>query len=230
MAEKNAGTQSKFTLKVKAGDLEKIDFCLYLPEQYSKKRKNEFPLLVFLHGAGERGSDIEKVKIHGPPRLIDEGRKFPFVVLSPQCPEGQWWDTEAIFWLVKEVVKKYKLDRDRIYVTGLSMGGYGTWSLTMEHPDYFAAAVPICGGGQANLLQPSNAKLVEKIKDLPYWVFHGAKDRTVLLKESEEMVEALQQIGGNVKFTVYPDAAHDSWTETYEMDELYDWLLQHHRK
>jgi predicted peptidase len=196
-----------------------LSYLLYLPKDYAEKDSR--PLLLFLHGAGERGDDLDLVKKHGPPKLIAAGKDFPFIVVSPQCPNGRWWQPFELMAMVDDVVAKYKVDKDRIYVTGLSMGGFGTWSLAGTTPDRFAALVPICGGGD-----PST---VRRMAHLPVWVFHGAKDPVVPLSASEKMVEALKKINGNVKFTVYPEAGHDSWTEAYNNPELYDWLLQQKR-
>ena len=124
--------------------------------------------------------------------------------------------------LLDDVVGKYRVDKDRIYVTGLSMGGFGTWSLAAAHPERFAAIAPICGGGN-----PTDAK---KLKDLPIWVFHGAKDQTVPASRSDAMVKALKEAGSErVKFTLYPDAGYDSRTETYKNPEFWDWLLKQQR-
>jgi predicted peptidase len=197
-----------------------LEYWLYLPEEYAAS-KTDWPLVLFLHGAGERGSDLEKVKIHGLPKLVAEGREFPFVIISPQCPEDAWWTSElqmdALNALLDEIVSRYRIDADRLYLTGLSMGGYGTWSLAVKYPHRFAAIAPVCGGGK-----PGKA---HKIAHLPVWVFHGAKDKTVPIRLSREMVDALKKAGGNVKFTIYPEAAHDSWTETYNNPELYQWFL-----
>jgi predicted peptidase len=197
-------------------------YLLFLPEGYGKEQKR-WPLILFLHGAGERGDDLEKVKKHGPPKIVETRRDFPFVVVSPQCPEGVWWTakTETLINLLDEIVARYDVDTERIYLTGLSMGGYGSWALASEYPDRFAAVVPICGGG--------SRMMSLTLKDVPIWAFHGAKDSVVPLKESKEMVDAINARGGNAKLTVYPDANHDSWTQTYDNQELYDWLLQYRR-
>ena len=195
-------------------------YLLYLPRAYTEDDR-EWPLILFLHGAGERGDDLELVKMHGPPKIVAERDDFPFVVVSPQCPADQWWDTDVLSALLDEVVAQYRIDEDRIYLTGLSMGGFGTWSLAIRQPDRFAAIAPICGGGITHATR--------YIAHLPVWVFHGAKDETVRLKESQEMVDALKRYGGNVEFTVYPEAGHDSWTETYDNPELYEWFLTHRR-
>lgn len=200
----------------------RINYLLFLPDGYAKS-KEKYPLMLFLHGAGESGSDLMKVKVHGPPKIVETKRDFPFIVVSPQCPEvRRGWDANVLNGLVDEIVEKYRVDKDRIYVTGLSMGGFGTWALSAAYPDRFAAIAPICGGGN-----PADAP---KLKDMPTWVFHGAKDMTVPPQRSEDMVNALKAAGNTqVKYTVYPEAGHDSWTETYNNPELYTWLLQHKR-
>jgi len=193
------------------------NYLLYLPKDYSESDKN-FPLVLFLHGAGERGDDLEKVKVHGLPRLINEGKEFPFVVVSPQCPEEMFWSTDVLIALLDEIEANYRIDKNRIYVTGLSMGGHGTWSLALAQPNRFAAIAPVCGW--------SVPSVACTIKHVPIWVFHGAKDNVVPISASEVMVERLKSCDGNVKFTVYPEANHDSWTETYNNEELYKWFLE----
>jgi predicted peptidase len=217
--------QSPQSFKAEIKKTIKAQYLLYLPMGYAES-KNQWPLMLFLHGAGERGDDLEKVKIHGPPKLIaKEGREFPFVIVSPQCPEDGWWSSETqiemLDALLNHIVHRYRIDQDRICVTGLSMGGFGTWSLAAEFPDRFAAIAPICGGGD-----PGDAT---RISHLPVWAFHGANDNLVALEKSQEMVDALKKAGGNVIFTIYPEAGHDSWTETYSNPELYTWLLKHRR-
>jgi predicted peptidase len=196
-----------------------LKYLLYLPEGYDQKES--WPLMLFLHGAGERGDDLELVKVHGPPKLIAAGKHFPFIVVSPQCPKGKWWDPFVLSALLDDVVQHHKVDQDRIYVTGLSMGGFGTWALAAYNRERFAAIAPICGGGDT-----IRAKYITHI---PTWTFHGALDKSVPLSRSEEMVAAIEKAGGKPKLTVYPEAAHDSWTQTYENEELYAWLLQHQR-
>lgn len=161
------------------------------------------------------------VKRHGPPKLIAQGKQFPFVIVSPQCPMGENWSPETLNALLDEITGKYAIDKDRVYVTGLSMGGYGTWRLAQEYPDRFAAIAPICGGGDPNK--------VDRIKRLPAWIFHGAKDPVVPVKEAQQMADALKAAGGDVTLTIYPEAEHDSWTQTYDNPELYTWLLRHRR-
>lgn len=192
-----------------------LNYLLYLPDNYDNTEN--FPLVLFLHGSGERGDDIEKVKTHGPPKLISHGEKFNFILVSPQCPENKRWDADQLSLLLDEIEKKYKVDKNRIYVTGLSMGGYGAWKIAQTYPDRFAAIIPVCGGGDF-----LNACV---IKHLPIWVFHGSLDKVVSIQESERMVNALRRCNGNVKFTVYPEATHDSWTETYNNPAVYEWML-----
>ena len=197
-------------------------YLLYLPKGHGKTKKR-WPMLLFLHGAGERGDNLEMVKLHGPPKIV-ERKGLPFIIVSPQCPAGQWWTNcgDMLNALLDEVQDRYAVDPHRVYVTGLSMGGYGTWSLAIEYPGRFAAIAPICGGGSRHL--------ASRLKGVPVWAFHGEKDAVVPVRESAEMVDALTACGGKVKLTIYPDAAHDSWTETYKNPKLYQWFLKHRRR
>ena len=161
---------------------------------------------------------MELVRKHGPPKLIAEGKPFPCIVVSPQCPAGQWWDPGDLKALLDQVEHDYAIDFSRIYVTGLSMGGFGTWTLGIAYPDMIAALAPVCGWGE-----PFAAF---RLKDMPIWAFHGAKDPIVPLSKGQEMIDAVKRAGGSPRFTIYPEAEHDSWTETYNNPELYDWLFQ----
>ncbi len=219
-----------------------IRYMLFVPKDYHAHGQ-KWPLMLFLHGLGECGNDdLSRVKIHGPAKIVDSRPDFPFVVVTPQSPpppgykEGnkytdkqlhamvdEAWKPEQLIKLLDHVESKLNIDRQRIYVTGLSMGGYGTWRLAAAYPDRFAAAVPICGGGKPE-------KLAHALTRVPIWAFHGAKDTTVPLKEGQQMVDAVQRAGGDVRFTVYPEATHDSWTATYNNQQVYDWLLAHRRK
>ena len=196
-------------------------YLSYVPDGYGKDRSQTWPLLLFLHGVGERGSDLELVKINGPPKLIEAGKKFPFVVISPQCPQDTWWVPPALEAFIDSIQRRYRIDSARIYVTGLSMGGFGTWELAERHPERYAAVIPICGGGDTSR--------ADHLRNLPVWAFHGAQDDVVPLSRSKEMIDAIKAAGGNPRFTVYPQAGHDSWTETYANDEIYSWLLQQRR-
>lgn len=191
-----------------------VKFLEYIPELHDGEK---MPLLIFLHGMGERGNDLSKLKVHGPPSFLGNRKDFPFITISPQCPDTVYWNTDILLPFYDEILDRYPVDKKRVYITGLSMGGYGTWGSVIARPDLFAAAAPICGGGDPSKL--------EAAKDIPIWVFHGAKDRVVPIVRSEEMVNRLKELGSNVKFTVYPDANHDSWTETYANPKLYEWFL-----
>ena len=223
------GCENKYpegtNIKIEMND--RLDHLFFLPNGYQENREKEWPLILFLHGMGERGDNLELVKIHGIPKISQETDTFPFIALSPQCPIDHVWTDQAmqmeLIVLLESVIENYRVDKNKIYVTGLSMGGYGTWSLLSKRPDLFAAAVPICGGGIPGLDIP------DSITDVPIWVFHGEKDRVVPSDESEKMVRAIEAIGGNIKYTLYPDAYHDSRTRTYENDNLYEWLLNHRK-
>lgn len=196
---------------------------LYLPDAAANAEAREkFPLLLFLHGSGERGDDISKVKIHGPPKLIDQGRDFPFIVASPQLPSGARWEAEALSGLLEALVDETPANPDRIYVTGLSLGGHGTWALAAAHPERIAAIAPISGAGA-----PITAGA---LKDMPIWSFHGALDDIVEPGRNISMVEAVNKSGGAARLTLYPDLGHDAWTRTYDNPELYDWLLTHRQR
>lgn len=208
-----------------------LDYLLFLPKDHAAQPEKRWPLILFLHGAGERGSDVWHVAVHGPPKIVRDRPDFPFIVVSPQCPTGQRWSDDAVLALLDDVLARYPVDRKRVYLTGLSMGGYGTWSLGLSHPARFAAIVPICGGGDPLKALLPDPQHVQALRTLPVWAFHGAKDPVVKLAESERMVEALRKLGcTEVELTVYPEAQHDSWTETYANPKLYEWFLKHSRE
>ncbi|HTI50463.1 MAG TPA: prolyl oligopeptidase family serine peptidase [Planctomycetaceae bacterium] len=197
-----------------------MNYLLYLPPDYEQQKA--CPLLMFLHGGGERGNDLNKLKSNGPPKLIAEGRQFPFIVVAPQFAEDKfWWEPVHLTALLDDVIARYKVDTDRICVTGLSTGGYGCWGLAAHIPDRLAAIVPICGGGEPYW--------TKKLSHLPVWAFHGAKDPTVPVERSIAMDEAMKKNGGHPKLTIYPEAGHNAWTETYNNPELYEWLLAQRR-
>jgi predicted peptidase len=206
--------EKEITVKVK------LNYLLYLPKEYDKGDK-PWPLVLFLHGAGETGADLDKVKKHGPPKLIEAGKEFPFIVVSPQAPKFGW-EPDTLNALLDDVISKYKVDKDRVYLTGLSMGGMGTWALAASKPDRFAAIIPICGAGN-----PGDAK---KLKDLPIRIYQGGKDPIVKPETAEAMEKALKEAGAkDVKLTIYPEAGHDSWTKTYDDPEMWEWLLKQNR-
>jgi len=209
-----------FEDKVDPNTTEQLHYWLYLPENYAAKKK--CPLILFLHGAGERGDNLEKVKVHGPPKLVEQRSDCPAIVVSPQCPSERLWSPTQLSLLLDTCVETLKVDADRVYVTGLSMGGFGTWALCAKEAERFAAAIPICGGGDVTK--------ADRLVDLPIRVFHGAKDSVVTLDFSQNMVDAIRAAGGTkVELTVYPEANHDSWTETYANDDVAEWLLRQKR-
>jgi predicted peptidase len=205
-----------------------LHYLLFTPREYASGN-TQWPLLLFLHGLGECGvNELERVKIHGPAKLVESRPDFPFVVVAPQCapPPGGLsavptaWQTEPLVALIDHVMANMRIDPTRVYVTGLSMGGYGTWRLLAAHPERFAAAVPICGGGEPRAMAGS-------LRRVPIWAFHGARDAVVPVSESRQMVDAVCRAGGCANLTVYPEAEHDSWTQTYDNEQIYDWLLSH---
>ena len=209
-----------------------IDYLLYLPKEYdAKDSAKKWPLILFLHGSGERGSDVAKVAVHGPPKLVKNGKDLPFIIVSPQCPAGRGWDNATLLALLNETIAQHNVDTSRVYLTGLSMGGYETWSLGLKYPERFAAIAPICGGGQTADVKPLAQEKAAALKSLGVWAFHGAKDPTVKLEQSQRMVAELKQAGcKDVELTIYPEAGHDSWTESYNNPKLFEWFLQHQRK
>jgi predicted peptidase len=203
-----------------------LDYLLYVPPAHDPAGE-PVPLLLFLHGAGERGSDLAAVARHGPPKLIAAGADFPAIIVSPQAPAGDWWTYRVsdLLALLDEVIERYNVDEDRVYVTGLSMGGYGAWALLVAAPQRFAAAVPICGGGNAAIARYSRG-----LREVPVWAFHGDADEGVPLQESVDMVETIQDAGGTrIELTIYPGVDHDSWTQTYDNPAVWEWLWSQRR-
>jgi len=219
MNEKNLQPlQKEYTFDVTL----QLEYLLFLPNSYDHSPDKKWPMIIFLHGAGERGNNLELLKKHGIPKIVEKNPNFQFITASPQCPKDSWWTGELrlLNELVDEITNKYEVDTSRIYLTGLSMGGFGTWSLASMNPKRYAAIAPICGGGEPR-------QVAQALKNMPIWVFHGAKDTVIPADRSEEIVKELKPINGNVKFTLYPDADHDSWTRTYNNPELYEWFLKH---
>ncbi len=198
-----------------------LKYHLFLPDDYGVEADRKWPLLLSLHGIGERGEDLERVKIHGYHKIVAPRPGFPFILVSPLCPDGTRWTNhlEALDTLLSEVIANYAVDVNRVYLTGLSMGGAGAWQLAIEYPQRFAALAPICGW--------SEPVFADRLKELPVWAFHGALDTVVPVTESKRMVTAINKAGGQARLTIYPQANHDSWTATYANDELYEWFLSH---
>lgn len=220
------------TLDWKSTRAGELKYLLYLPADHSKSSEKKWPLMLFLHGAGERGTDVNRVAIHGPMSLVKQGTNFPFIIVAPQCPEGEIWDNEPLLQLLDRIERTYAVDTNRVYLTGLSMGGYGSWKLGLAKPQRFAALAPICGG--ANMIEvilgswePDHRKQMLR---LPIWAFHGAKDDVVPPIESQRLVNSLKKMGHKkIQLTVYPTTKHDSWKETYADPKLYEWLLNQSR-
>ena len=173
-----------------------MQYLLYLPPAYNSSEET-WPLLLFLHGAGERGDDLELVKVHGPPKMIAQGRDFPFVIVSPQCPKDEWWAMDALHDLINEIVETYRIDTAKIYVTGPEHGRI----CDVETSLYLSRAVRGC---RSHLWWWGSRKSTLNEGGTPTWVFHGAKDEAVPLQQSQEMVDALKAAGSDVRFTVYP--------------------------
>ena len=212
-----------------------LRYRMLKPLGYQPGKK--YPLVLFLHGAGERGDDNQVTLVHAASDFADEQRRkqYPCYVVIPQCPEQKKWSEvdwskdsselpkepsssmQAIKELLDEMVDSAGVDPNRMYITGLSMGGYGTWDAIARYPDFFAAAAPVCGGGD-----PATVKTFAK---LPIWCFHGANDSVVKVIRSQEMVNALKAVGSSVQYTEYPGVEHDSWTATYSNPALYEWMF-----
>ncbi len=206
----------------------KLNYLLHLPPK--QPGVDQYSLIVFLHGHGESGDDLEKVKVHGIARIVEERPDFPFITVSPQCPSGVTWVLidDAVIALVEEMLKRPDVDASRVYLTGLSMGGYGTWHIGVGRPDLFTALAPICGGGSFVNYLPAR---IPRLKNTPVWAFHGADDETVPVSEQQPLIDALKAVSETeVRFTVYPGVKHDSWTQTYANPELYQWFLKWHKE
>jgi predicted peptidase len=204
------------------------DYILYLPRDYNTVPDKRWPLILFLHGAGERGTNAWTTTKHGPTKFIAKHPEFPFIMVSPQCHEDHKWNDDLVLGVLDSISATYRVDTNRVYLTGLSMGGYGTWSLATMYPERFAAVAPICGGGDKIGIILTKLSTRRSLKTLPIWAFHGGMDPTVPIEEDERMIQAMKELGDNdIKFTVYPDAGHDAWSATYDNPELYQWFLQH---
>jgi len=210
-------------LRQKLGLNENYQYLVDLPTGYTNDPNKKWPLILFLHGLGECGTDLQQVRKNGLAKLMAAGKQLPAIVISPQCPPPPhgWWETRTLAHLLDEVSVKYRIDPDRVYVTGLSMGGFGSWSLALLLPDRFAAVVPICGGGD-----PADAA---RLAHLPIWAFHGQQDTTVPVTMTTDMITAIRKAGGHPHLTIYPDLNHNSWDRAYATEALYTWLLAQKR-
>ena len=197
-----------------------LKYNIYFPHNYNESKSN-LPLVLFLHGVGERGNDLSLLETHGIPKMIKNGEEFPFITLAPQCPAHKYWSeplyVKALILLVNEVVNNYKIDTRKIYATGLSMGGYGTLAIAKEKPVLFSAIIPICGG--------MDTTGIKKLKDVPIWLFHGREDKVVPVENSQIIFDILQPINPEIKLTIYDGIDHNSWEMTYNNKKIYEWLL-----
>jgi predicted peptidase len=203
-------------------------YVVFVPHDYDPAK--EYPTVLFLHGAGEtktaKSGGKMPVEVGIGPAIKTREKTFPFIVVIPRA-EGFGWqagsaNAKRALAMLDEVQKAYKTDPKRQYLTGLSMGGYGTWSIAAAHPDRWAAIAPVCGGGD-----PKDA---DKIKDLPCWCFHGDEDGAVKVERSREMIAALEKAGGHPRYSEYKWVGHDSWDPAYATNELYAWLLKQSKK
>jgi len=197
---------------------ESLQYLIRYPDSYREGQR--YPVILELHGAGSRGRDMEKLQNGSFLQLTAQIPDFPFICVLPQCHEDTWFDLfETLIRFAKAVWSAPFTDRERLYVMGASMGGYGTWQLCMSIPELVAAAVPVCGGGMY-----WNAG---RLRNVPVWAFHGQKDHIVSVEESRKMAAAMKKSGGDIRLTIYPENTHDAWTDTFSNPEVYQWLLQH---
>lgn len=209
--------------RFKTSDGAEVDYLFYLPESYLAESDNPIPMLLFLHGSGERNGPLSLVAKWGPPKLAAAGEDFPFIIVSPQCPRESIWNSDVQVKRLEELLAKieteHPIDKSKMYLTGLSMGGYGSWRMAAEFPGKFAAVVPVCGGGKV--------EFAEKLVDTPIWVFHGDQDGAVPFQKSVEMVDAIKKAGGtSIKFTSLEGIGHNCWSATYATPQVYQWMLQ----
>jgi predicted peptidase len=196
---------------------------LYLPAGFDRSGATRYPLLIFLHGSGEAGEDLERLKVLGPPKIVASRADFPFIVASPQARNSiERFDPAVLNAMLDELLEQLPIDTDRVYLTGVSMGGMWTYAWASQRPDRFAAIAPVCG-----TWDPADAC---RFKDVPVWSFHGAKDDVVPLGGDQATIEAIKACGGDARLTVYPDTGHDAWTAAYADPQLFTWLLQQRRK
>ena len=199
-----------------------FNYVKYLPKDYDENKK--YPLVFFLHGAGERGNDLDVACRHGFMKHVRErGKEYPFIIIGPQCPAGKYWGcyTESLLAFLDYICESLPIDMDRVYLTGLSMGGTGTWMLAMADAERFAAIAPICGSGIY--------WFGESLTEVPIMVYHGDCDDVVPIENSMEMIKSVNRRGGNAEIKVLKGVYHNAWDFAYDGDELYTWLLSHKR-
>ncbi len=215
-------TQSAHTFAAELVTAVRLPYLLYLPEGVETRR--DWPLILFLHGSGERGTDSSMVRREGLPRRLDEGLELPAVVLSPQCPDGQVWAQQypAVMALLEAVTEQVGVDPDRVVLTGLSLGGAGIVHLAATHPERFAGLAPICGPWTFYYVTPEMARV-------PLWVFHGEDDPVVSVEDSRMLVSRVEELGGEARLTTYPGVGHGAWREAYADEALLEWMLTRQR-
>ena len=201
-----------------------IGYYVYTPKDYSRDKK--YPMIVFLHGAGERGNgkdELDKISKNALAKYAKEGREYPAILLCPQCPSRIVWNNIVfeLKALIDKVAKDYNADMSRISITGISMGGFGTWEMGLTFSNFFSAIAPVCGGGLS--------WRCENLKNTPVWAFHGDADGTVPPKNSLEMVDSVNAKGGKAKLTIFHGVGHDSWDSAYLDTTVVDWLLSQKR-
>ncbi|OWA37409.1 hypothetical protein B9G55_04950 [Saccharibacillus sp. O16] len=199
----------------------RMNYLLYLPSGYKAQSDQKWPLILYLHGAGGSGTQLDAVRKEGIPARLEKGGSLPFVVVAPQCQLGVFWNTreDEVLAILEEVIEQRSIDPGRIYLTGFSMGAYGVWQLASHHPQRFAAIAPVSGGGD-----PAHAR---RLKEMPTWIFHGMEDRVIRASESQKIAEAMREAGAEVELTLYPEAGHDCWKKVYANESLYRWFLEH---
>jgi predicted peptidase len=202
-------------------DSAEVPYLIYLPKGYQADGDKKFGLMLFLHGRGESNGPLSLVAKWGPPKFAARGDALPWIVVSPQCPKTDWWSSEKqqsrLTELLDDVIKKHNVDEARVFLTGLSMGGYGRWTMAANHPERFAAVAPVCGGGD-----PARA---ESLKDVPIWAFHGDADRAVPFEKTVTMVAAIKKVGGTkIRFTSMEHLGHNCWSAAYATPGLYQWM------
>lgn len=214
----NSFSQSDVNGKMETKIVEKYElgYALHIPANTKEKK----PLIIFLHGSGEKGTDIEKVKVHGPFKYL-KSHELDAYILAPQCPENEYWNEEVLYRLILKIQKENNIDPSRIYLTGLSMGGWGAWNLAFAHPETFAALVPIAGF-------VDRVPMIEdcKIKNIPTRIFHGLLDDVVSVDYAITIYKKLKTCNANVQLTIFDDAGHDSWSKVYDNQEIYDWMFK----
>ena len=193
-------------------------------------RTQRWPLIVFLHGGDQSGADLNLVKANGPPRYALSNPDFPFVVVAPQLRVGKLWEPAAVLGVVRQAIQRFRVDAGRVYLTGLSTGGYGTWKTALQYPERFAAVAPVAGGASTEILKHAEGLHLQALRSLPVWAFHGGSDGLISPDESQRMISELQAIGNSAaRVTIFPGAPHDIWSRAYDDPAFYDWLLQHQR-